>query len=128
VFEKRGDGAASGPPEVSSERVKGGPLGAGERDGERAAALVASHELSGTGLLVFVEELVAVVLVGDHDEVAERVSLLGEVADSLSEIEGKGQPDFVARLVAAGRGRLMPMTGCAVAPGRLRPTTVSNAN
>jgi hypothetical protein len=54
--------------------------------------------------LAFREELVAVVLVGDHDQVDERVSLVGGVADSLGKVEGKRQSDFVARLVACRSG------------------------
>ena len=89
---------------MAGEGVERGPFGKGERDGEWAASLVASHELSGPGLVVFVEELVAVVLVGDHDQVGERVALLRELSDSLGEVEGKGQADFVASVVAGGRG------------------------
>ena len=51
-----------------------------------------------------VEELVAVVLVGDHDQVGEAVSLVGEVADSLGEVEGKRQPDLGQRFPASGCG------------------------
>ena len=45
------------------------------------------------------------VLVGDHDQVGELVALVGEFADSLGELEGKGQPDFVAGLCPRGSGR-----------------------
>jgi hypothetical protein len=102
--EERGDGVAAGPSEALGERVKRGAFGARECDGEWAASSVASDKLSGASHSVFVEEAVAVVLVGDHDQVRERIPLLGDVADSLGEVEGKRQTDLMAGVIACGGG------------------------
>jgi len=102
VFEERGDGATASPTESLGERVKRDPLGTRQRDGERAPTSLPWNELSRWSRLFF-EELVAVVLVGDHDQVGEAVSLVGEVADSLGKLEGKRQPDL---------GQWLPASGC----------------
>jgi hypothetical protein len=59
-----------------------------------------SNQAARASGVLFVEELVALILVGDHHDVRERVALPGEGAYAFGQLERKRETNLVARFGA----------------------------